>query len=162
MNCRQAYQRKDNSDGKGTEDTNAYRGSDGYRRSGPVLEWRNHLDDRFRTSDRGSGHYRPATDTYELRRSRPAHGQTVRSWRVLLLAPRQSPVCSILFLTQSFSSASCDRHSTHCRLSIGRSQLKPSVRRSNGAPPLRWGFFLHRKPGCAVAGHSRVSLIRVF
>jgi hypothetical protein len=101
MSCRQAYQRKDNSDGKGTEDTNAYRDSDGYRRSGSVLEWRNHLEDSLWVSDRGSGHYRPATYTYELCRSCTADSQTVRSWRLLLLAGEQSSVCSILFLTQN-------------------------------------------------------------
>jgi hypothetical protein len=85
MNCRQAYQQKDNKDGKATEDTNAYRDNNGYRRSGSVLEWRNHLDDSFWASDRGSGHYRPATYTYELCRSRAADSQAVRSWRLLLL-----------------------------------------------------------------------------
>jgi hypothetical protein len=110
MSCRQAYQRKDNSDGKGTEDTKAYRDSDGYRRSGSVLEWRNHLDDSLWVSDRGSGHYRPSTYTYELCRSCTADSQTVRSWRLLLLAGEQSSVCSIFIpdaerLSQIFSQA---------------------------------------------------------
>ena len=70
---------------KDSEDTSAYRCGDGYRCSGPVLEWRNHLDDRFRASDRGTGHYRPAIDADELRRSRTAHGQAVRGRRILLL-----------------------------------------------------------------------------
>ena len=85
MNFRLAHQRKDNSHDEISEDTNAYRGGDGYRRGSPVLEWTNYLDDRFWASDRGSGHHRPTTDTYELRWSRKAHGQTVRSWRILLL-----------------------------------------------------------------------------
>ena len=86
MSCRRAHQRKDNSHDEISEDTNAYRGGDGYRRGGPVLEWTNHLDDRFWVSDRGSGHYRPATDTYELRWSRTPYRQTVRGGGLLLLA----------------------------------------------------------------------------
>ena len=88
MSCRRAHQRKDNSHDEISEDTNAYRGGDGYRRGGPVLEWTNHFDDRFWASDRGAGHYRPATYTDELCRSRTAYSETVRSWRLLLLAPR--------------------------------------------------------------------------
>jgi hypothetical protein len=128
MNCHQRHQRKDNRHDEISKDTNAYRGGDGYWCSGPVLEWTNHLDDRFWASDRGSGHYRPATDAYELRWSRKAHGQTVRSWRILLL---EVAMCSRVLRLWAKSSLdicheqtrSLKHHYKFCILSLGKRKL---------------------------------------
>ena len=50
----------------------------------PVLE-RKPNPEHFRSCYGGSGYHREALDAGELRRSRTAYSQTVRSWRVLLL-----------------------------------------------------------------------------
>jgi len=87
MNCRLAHQQKDNSHEEINEDSNASRGGAYCRGGRPVLERKPNPEHKFRSCYGGSGYHREALDPGELRRSRTAYRQTVRSWRVLLLAP---------------------------------------------------------------------------
>jgi hypothetical protein len=85
MNCRQAYQRKDNSHDEIGKDFNASWGGVYRRRGRSALERKPYLE-HIRSGNGGSGHYRPATDTDELRWSCEADRQKMCRWRVLLLA----------------------------------------------------------------------------
>ena len=108
MNCRQAYQRKDNSHDEISEDHDATRGGV-YRRCGrPVLERKLHPERHVRSRDRGAGYHRQAPDAGELRWCGEADGQAVRSRRILLL---EVAMCSrVLGLRAKSSLDICHKH----------------------------------------------------
>jgi hypothetical protein len=84
MSCPRAHQRKDYSHDEISKDSNASR-SGGYCRCRRLILERKLHPRHVWSRNGGSGHYRPATDTYELRRSRAAYRKTVRGGRLLLL-----------------------------------------------------------------------------
>jgi hypothetical protein len=85
MNFPHPHQPKDNSDDEINENFHTAHGSDRCGHSGTVLERGHRPEHWFESGDRGSGYYRQAANADELCRSRTAHGQAVRGWRVLLL-----------------------------------------------------------------------------